>query len=205
MTDKTSSLPDEALGTPPGLRPPPTGATRATAAALPMPIRVDKNTVTVETAAGTRILALFGSRLSAALLDLVILTVVSVAVSPLPYATPIAQALGFIYYVGLIGLTGATWGMQAVGLRVVTMEGGKVRLFAAAVRHIIPFAALVVNALALDPTTTTSTGASASPFAPLATLLVGLWLVDTFWMTWDARRQTLHDKLAHTYVIRVRK
>jgi hypothetical protein len=38
---------------------------------------------------------------------------------------------------------------------------------------------------------------------PLPSLALLLLIVDHLWPLWDRRRQTLHDKLAHTVVIRV--
>jgi uncharacterized RDD family membrane protein YckC len=31
-----------------------------------------------------------------------------------------------------------------------------------------------------------------------------LWLIDPLWATWDPKRQTLHDKLARTNVVKRR-
>jgi uncharacterized RDD family membrane protein YckC len=51
-------------------------------------------------------------------------------------------------------------------------------------------------------------GATATGSATLFVLAVAfffVWLIDPLWATWDPKRQTLHDKLAGTNVVRSRR
>jgi len=87
-----------------------------------------------------------------------------------------------IYQVIMIGAWGATVGKFAVGVRVRKVDGSTVAWREASLR---PLLQLGVSLLSL-----------------VAQIGI-LSLVDYLWMLWDRQKQTLHDKLAGTIVVRV--
>lgn len=102
-------------------------------------------------------------------------------IAPLAYGwTVLSIAGGYLYALVMIGLWGATVGKFAAGIRVRRVDGTTVTWREAALRPILP--------AALD--------------LPRAGGLGLLKLVDDLWMLWDARKQTLHDKLAGTIVVK---
>lgn len=148
----------------------------------------------------------YGSRLSAALLDGLLITVLIYAVLfpaattmqseedgsglfgvPVPFTILIAVIVGLYITVG--GVLGRTLGMWAVGLRITGADGcepGRVRLLGRAAALIFVLAALVwlheIGALwGLDP---------------LVLLAYSMWVLT------NSRRQLPHDQLAGTVVVR---
>jgi uncharacterized RDD family membrane protein YckC len=100
---------------------------------------------------------------------------------------PLITAGLFIIYATVMygGARGQTVGMMAVGVRVVRDEAHDVlgygrALWRASVEQFLRILATV-------------------------TVILGIiWLLDMLFPLWDKRRQTLHDKLAKTVVLRVR-
>ncbi|KKT73727.1 MAG: RDD domain protein [Candidatus Nomurabacteria bacterium GW2011_GWA1_46_11] len=147
--------------------------------------------------------ASFGRRLVAAFVDGIIVQIVSVViVFPIGVflgvgvglvagssegAVGLAQFLGgmmgfvvgtvvsILYYVLLIGSRGQTLGKMALGIKVVRIETGSVPGYVTAfLREMV------------------------GKFVSTISLLVGF-----FWMLWDDKKQTFHDKIAGTVVVRV--
>lgn len=79
-----------------------------------------------------------------------------------------------IVYLRALGNTGQTWGRKIVGVKVVRQEDG----------------AVLGVGMAFGRTF-------------LANLLGQLCLLNYLWMIWDAEKQTWHDKIVHSVVIRV--
>jgi uncharacterized RDD family membrane protein YckC/DNA-directed RNA polymerase subunit RPC12/RpoP len=136
--------------------------------------------------------ASFGMRFLAVLLDAVILFVASLAVqfafgvsafagglggsaTFLSLATLINFGLGFFYYVLLLTSQGATLGKMAMGIKIVTPEGGPISFGRATARY------FCANFL--------------EPF----TLLIG-YLIALF----DDQARTLHDRICGTRAITTR-
>ena len=93
-------------------------------------------------------------------------------------ALVIQAAVVIVYGTVLIGSTrGQTVGMMAVGIRCVGGEAGERVSYGRAA------------------------GRAAFEYL-LAILLVVPWIIDMLWPLWDARRQTLHDKVVGTVVLR---
>ena len=87
----------------------------------------------------------------------------------------ISFLLPFAYEVGLTGSSAqATLGKQLLGLKIARVDGGKIGYGKAAIRYIAKLPSYLI-------------------------LLIGY-----FWMLFDARKQTWHDKLAGTVVYKVR-
>ena len=84
--------------------------------------------------------------------------------------------IGLIYTVALLGSRGRTVGNLAVGTAVVPVEGGRLSYGKAFVRWLIQ--------------------------AILEVTVIG-GLLDVLWPLWDARKQTLHDKVVSTLVVKV--
>ena len=100
---------------------------------------------------------------------------------------PLLTAGLFVIYATVMygGVRGQTVGMMAVGVRVVARDGARcprlrAGLWRASVEQFLRISATV-------------------------TLILGrLWLLDMLFPLWDKKRQTLHDKVAKTVVIRAR-
>ncbi len=84
--------------------------------------------------------------------------------------------LGPLYFVLLTGLRGQTLGKMAVGVRVAGKDGKAPGLGYAALREIV--------------------GKFVSGF---------VFLLGFLWIGWDGRKQGWHDKIAGTFVVRVRR
>jgi uncharacterized RDD family membrane protein YckC len=91
-------------------------------------------------------------------------------------------AVQYLYQALMIGAWGATVGKFAVGVRVRKADGSTATWREAFLRPLLQLAL-----------------ASVSTLAPIGIL----GLVDYLWMLWDAQKQTLHDKVAGTIVVRV--
>ncbi len=93
-------------------------------------------------------------------------------------ANLVAGVVAFLYYVLQHGRWGRTLGKRAMSLRVVRAEGfGAIDYGQAAWRLLFAYLVSVV------------------------TCGVG-GVVDVAWILWDPRRQALHDKVAHTVVVK---
>jgi uncharacterized RDD family membrane protein YckC len=94
----------------------------------------------------------------------------------------VSLAVSALYTVTMLRLRGATVGKLAVGVRVRswTHEG--------------------------NPTWTQALARWVTREAAQVVPLVGpmYWVLDSFWLLWDRRRQALHDKLPGTVVVRTR-
>lgn len=95
---------------------------------------------------------------------------------------------------------GATIGKRWVGLRVVDASGAVPGTRRALVRAVIPLGVFVVNSLAVagrpDPEASMRSG-----WDVLLGVAVLVGVVDVLWMIRDPRKQTLHDKMAGTFVV----
>jgi uncharacterized RDD family membrane protein YckC len=101
--------------------------------------------------------------------------------------SPLVTAVGFVVYATILcGCTrGQTVGMMAVGVRVVRVEAHDALGYGLALLR-----AFVEQFLRILGT---------------VTLILGvIWLLDMLFPLWDKKKQTLHDKVAKTVVIRVR-
>ena len=87
------------------------------------------------------------------------------------------QMIRYLYEFVMIGRWNATVGKFTVGIRVRRMDGSPATWREAALRPVLE---LILGLLGLS---------------------IGS-LVDELWMLWDRRKQTLHDKLAGTIVVR---
>ena len=120
----------------------------------------------------------FGRRLMAAILDGLLLTVVSVI---LAYVFGDASALyaivstlvGVAYYVSLEGgRRGQTLGKQALGIRVIGLSDGRPIGYA---RALVRYIGRIFSSIPL--------------------------FLGYLWMLWDGEKQTWHDKLASAVVV----
>lgn len=101
--------------------------------------------------------------------------------------SPLITAVAFVVYATILcgAARGQTVGMMAVGVRVVRDESHDALGYGRAL-----WRAFVEQFLRILGT---------------VTLILGvIWLLDMLFPLWDKKRQTLHDKLAKTVVIRVR-
>ena len=116
----------------------------------------------------------FWIRLAAAIIDIVVISVISSLISfvLVPFAFWII--IFWLYYWLFTGLKGQTPGKMVVGIRVVNAEGSIPGLGSAALREI--------------------------PGKILS--FIAIWL-GFLWIIWDGQKQGWHDKIANTYVLKV--
>lgn len=118
----------------------------------------------------------FWERVGASLIDFVILIVVQVLIAsvlPEMVAGVLNLVIGWLYYALMeSGESQATIGKRAVGLKVTDMNGGRISFGQATGRH---FGKILSGLI----------------------LLIGYLM-----MLWDDKKQTLHDKMAGTLVIK---
>jgi uncharacterized RDD family membrane protein YckC len=117
----------------------------------------------------------FGRRFVASLLDGIILGIVygiAVAFSDENVASGVNLLVGIVYYTYLEGTSGQTLGKQALGIRVVDIEGGGSIGFG---RAFIRYIGRIVSAIPL--------------------------FLGYLWMLWDGEKQTWHDKFARSVVV----
>jgi uncharacterized RDD family membrane protein YckC len=110
------------------------------------------------------------------------------------------QAVFLVYLILMIGSPrGQTVGMMAVGNRAVdALTGGVLGYSRATMRILISLAQGVGAVIAVEATT------SPGSRLLLVFLLGCVALADDLWPLWDRRRQTLHDKVAGSVVLRIR-
>ncbi len=124
-------------------------------------------------AAGPR--AGFWSRFGASLIDGILLGVINVA---LVYAignagSAASIAIGLVYYAVLEGgASGQTLGKRALGIRVISLEGGGPIGFG---RALVRYLGRIVSTIVL--------------------------FLGYLWMLWDGEKQTWHDKMAGSIVV----
>jgi uncharacterized RDD family membrane protein YckC len=127
--------------------------------------------------------ASFGRRLLAIFIDFIVIMFISMAIN-LPFSlfmpdfSYIGSSIGYgcslFYYVYFIGSRGQTLGKMALGIKVVKTDGSPVGYLNAFLREVV------------------------GKF--ISGLVFGLgWL----WMLWDVRKQTWHDKIANTIVLKI--
>jgi uncharacterized RDD family membrane protein YckC len=119
----------------------------------------------------------FWRRFVAALLDSIILGVVggilgAVLSSNDNSATLVGVLLGIAYYTYFEGSTGQTLGKKALGIRVISLEGGGSIGYG---RAFIRYIGRIVSGIVL--------------------------LLGYLWMLWDKEKQTWHDKFAGSVVV----
>lgn len=102
--------------------------------------------------------------------------------------TLIGLAIAVVYECAFLVWRGQTIGKMAMGTTVVRADGAAGITFGVALRRqVITIAAGVLSLL------------------PVISLVGSLAsLADSLWLLWDGRRQTLHDKIADTVVVRSR-
>ena len=81
--------------------------------------------------------------------------------------------LGLIYYVYFFTSSGQTLGAKVMGLKLVDGNGGTLSVGSAVVRVIVAY---------------------------VSGMILGIGYL---WMLWDGKKQTLHDKAAGSYVIKL--
>jgi uncharacterized RDD family membrane protein YckC len=118
----------------------------------------------------------FWIRLAAAIIDIIIVSVVSFALWSVFFGTmvPFSLLLLWLYHWLFIGLKGQTPGKMAVGIKVVDSRGFPPGLGNAALREV--------------------------PGKIISYVVIYLGFL---WIIWDQRKQGWHDKIANTYVVRV--
>jgi uncharacterized RDD family membrane protein YckC len=95
--------------------------------------------------------------------------------------------VSFIYSVVIVTWLSATVGMKALGLSIVNVaDGSRIQFVTALTRWLV--------ALGF------SVGGSFLSFVVPFGFVLG-W-IDAFWCIWDDRKQTLHDKVVHTFVVK---
>ncbi len=119
----------------------------------------------------------FGRRLSATLLDwvLILFVVHGPFLGWLPHWALFHGLLFLAYFAGFYVWKGTTLGGLVLGLKVVRLDGRKIDYACALVRGVGALFSFIVAGLGY------------------------------FWCAWDPERQTWHDKLAGTVVVRVEK
>lgn len=123
-----------------------------------------------------------GSRFIALLIDGVILGVIGSVVGLIVDGNAAATSgtssllsiiIGAAYFIGLIGSSGMTLGGRVLGVKVVDANGQQPSYGTAAIRWIGSYVSAII-------------------------LLIGYLMA-----FWDGRKQTLHDKMAGTFVVKV--
>jgi uncharacterized RDD family membrane protein YckC len=117
----------------------------------------------------------FGDRFLAALIDGLILIVPALIFRYLIYIPGLSLVIDWLYYaLQESGTNQATIGKKAMGLKVTNLGGEKITFGQATGRHFGKFLSALI-------------------------LLIGYLM-----MLWDDKKQTLHDKLARTLVLKNR-
>jgi uncharacterized RDD family membrane protein YckC len=148
--------------------------------------------------------ASFWRRLVAVILDGILLRVIAAVISGLVAGLPLQEipVIDVLYSIGFIAF-GATPGMHALGIRVIDGAGNPPGVKRSIVRYIIP-ALSWLPLLIVVPSSNVFLDFGAPIGIVLGVALAVLAVLDPLWMIWDAQKQTLHDKLASTYVVKTR-
>ncbi|MGH2614004.1 MAG: RDD family protein [Thermomicrobiales bacterium] len=93
---------------------------------------------------------------------------------------------------------GGTWGKRWAGMQVVDAAGDAPGMQRALVRAALPYSLSMLMTLVPFPEAGSTTELNAVIWLYLAAGL--LTALDYLWMLWDSRKQTLHDKMAGTFV-----
>ena len=142
---------------------------------------------------------------------LLILGWVTLGAAHVTFATDVigVTALAFVYNSLFIGLAnGQTPGMRIVSVRCVDQDGvTRLNYARAAKRSLLYSALLLLGSIHhlyryVNPTTTQLHRELHAELVFLVFILPHL--VDLLWVAWDKRNQTLHDKFAHTVVVKTR-
>lgn len=136
-------------------------------------------------ATGNVVYAGFFHRFIATLIDGVLVAVGSGIISGIfglmgdagrTLASLVTMVLGYAYYVYFISHRGQTLGKQAIGIRVQNIETGQnLDMVSAILREVV------------------------GKFISALVLCLGY-----FWMLWDDKKQTWHDKIARSVVVKVK-
>jgi uncharacterized RDD family membrane protein YckC len=106
--------------------------------------------------------------------------------------------ISFVYTVIGNGL-GGTWGKRWAGMRVVDAAGAAPGVRRALVRAALPYSLSLIMTLIPFPDEGSAAELNAVVWLYLAGGMVAA--LDYLWMLWNPRKQTLHDKMAGTYVV----
>ena len=157
----------------------------------------------------------FWHRVGGEMLDVLILSIVAWLIAAIvarliiePNGQFVDEAIVWLFslaYTVIGNGRGGTFGKQLARLRVVDATGAVAGIGRAAVRAALPYGLRLISLVVL----LTQLNERPTPDQPpltVGTLLVFLGImllmtVDYLWMIWDARKQTLHDKLAGTFVV----
>lgn len=123
----------------------------------------------------------FWIRLAAAIIDDIIVIIITLIFFAFlrfgirDFWFPVSLFVPWLYYWLFTGLKGQTLGKMALGIKVVNAEGSMPGLGIAALREI--------------------------PGKIVSSIVICLGFL---WIIWDVRKQGWHDKIAKTYVVRVK-
>jgi uncharacterized RDD family membrane protein YckC len=112
----------------------------------------------------------------------------------------------FFYFALFVTHGGATLGMRLCRVRCVSVDGSKVTATQAYTRALVYCLFLLVASFYQLHTYANPTPAETHRLArqlSIYLLLAVPHYLDLLWAAWDAQRQTLHDKVAGTIVVRV--
>jgi uncharacterized RDD family membrane protein YckC len=155
-------------------------------------------------------LASFWRRFSGYLIDTILLGIV-VSLPIRHYVTSVEAAslltvvAAFVYGYGFMAFGGGqTLGMRAVGTRAVNMSDGARLTPQQAFRRVIAYCAfLLISSLYHAHTTDVNGVKTLSDDGLLLVYIFNIpHILDLLWVAWDGNKQSLHDKFAHTVVIR---
>lgn len=168
------------------------------------PVRIETVDRSLQQALIERDFSPFWKRLVAAILDGLFLRLISSVIGGVLAGIPLQEIpfLDVLYSIGFIAV-GATPGMHLLGIRVIDGAGNPPGIKRSIVRYIIP-AMSWLPFLIVVPSSETFFDYGAPIMIVLGVALFVLAILDPLWMIWDAQKQMLHDKLASTYVVRVR-
>jgi uncharacterized RDD family membrane protein YckC len=159
-------------------------------------------------------LAGFWTRLLGYLIDYLLLLIVvplplSAANADFATSLGIVTVIAFLYGSLFIGLRhGQTLGMQVVSIRCVDEDGFTELGYARAAKRAVAYGVLLLIGSIYHfhrythPTTLQLHSEDHHVLIFLA--FYAPHLVDLLWVSWDKRNQTLHDKVAHSIVIRTK-
>jgi uncharacterized RDD family membrane protein YckC len=119
----------------------------------------------------------FGIRFVAWLIDVVILAIIGVVLNAV-HLYPVSTLVSLVYYTALIGSDmGASVGMMALGLKVIP-DGGNTEETIGYMRAFIRWVVSIISGICIG--------------------------LGYFWIIWDPKKQSWHDKVANSVVIKTR-
>jgi uncharacterized RDD family membrane protein YckC len=123
------------------------------------------------------------------------------------YADSITEVVAAFLYFGLfVTYGGATLGMRLCRMRCLSADGTRVTATQAFTRALVYGVLLLIGSLYQLHTYRNPTPAETRRLArqlSIYLLLVVPHYLDLLWAAWDGKRQTLHDKVGGTIVVRV--